>query len=150
MFTATSKTSASPERVLDVLTDPAAIRTWSPVPFEVEGLEGSRLESGSAARVSGRLGGLGVGFEVHVRSADHEVLDLVATGPVDLDVRYDLVRAEEGSEVRASVSVRRASGLGGRVVAKATEALLAGGALQGAAARIARAAESGAPVALAH
>ena len=30
-------TQAAPERVLAVLTDPEAIRTWSPVPFELDG-----------------------------------------------------------------------------------------------------------------
>jgi len=56
--------------------------------------------------------------------------------------------AREGSEVRASVSVS-GGGLRGRVIAKATEALLAGGALQGAAGRIARAAEQRPAIAVA-
>ena len=140
MFTATSKTTASREQVLEVLTDPDAIRTWSPVPFEVSNLAGSRLETGSRANVRGSLAGLGVDFEVEVQAADLERLELVARGPIGIDVRYDLAPVDDGSEVRASVSVS-GGGLRGRVIAKATEALLAGGALQGAAGRIARAAE---------
>lgn len=142
MFTATCTTTASPERVLQVLTDPKAIRDWSPVPFEVSDLAGGRLEAGSRARVIGRLGGLGVGFDVEVQTADSARLELVARGPIGLDVRYDLAAIAAGSEVTASVSVRRGGGLSGRLVASATEALLAAGALEGAAGRIARAAEA--------
>jgi hypothetical protein len=142
MFSARTKTTASPERVLEVLTDPAAIRTWSPVPFEVSDLDGARLERGSKAHVSGSLGGLGVGFDVEVQAADTRRLELIASGPIGLDVRYDLAEIEEGSEVKASVTVRRGGGISGRIVAKATEALLAAGALEGAAGRIARAAEA--------
>ncbi len=141
MFTASTKTAASPDQVLDVLTDPDAIRTWSPVPFEVSDLAGPRLQAGTRTRVNGSLGGLSVGFDVEVKAADAERLELFAKGPIGLDVRYDLAPVADGSEVTASVAVRRGGGLSGRLVAKATEALLAGGALQGAAGRIARAAE---------
>ena len=54
------------------------------------------------------------------------------------DVRYDLAPAPGGSEVHASVSVRPNRGLTGRLVAEATNALLAAGALQAAIGRIAR------------
>jgi hypothetical protein len=60
---------------------------------------------------------------------------------VGLDVRYELAPADTGSELSASVSLRRGGGLTGRLVANATAALLAAGALEGAAGRIARAAE---------
>jgi len=70
-WTTRTTTQAAPEQVLAVLTDPEAIRTWSP-----------------------------------------------------------------------SVAMRRAKGLTGRLVASATGALLSAGALEGAAGRIARAAEA--------
>jgi hypothetical protein len=89
-----------------------------------------------------------VDFEVEVQAADLERLELVAKGPIGIDVRYDLAPADDGAEVRASVSVS-GGGLRGRVIAKATEALLAGGALQGAAGRIARAAEQRPAIAVA-
>ena len=72
----------------------------------------------------------------------HEAVDgrlrLSADGPVGFDVRYDLAPAARGSEVRASVCVRPNRGLAGRLMAEATNALLAAGALQAAVSRLAR------------
>jgi hypothetical protein len=140
-YTATIETTAAPEQVLAVLTDPDAIREWSPVPFELDGAEEPALRAGTKTRVRGSLGGVRVGFDVQVEAADDQGLRLRAQGPVALDVAYDLRRLANGSEVSARVSVGRARGLASRLVGKATEALLAAGALQGAAGRIARAAE---------
>jgi hypothetical protein len=133
---------ARPEAVLDVLTDPRACARWAPVPFDVEGLNAPRLVAGSRARVSGRLAGRQVGFDVEVHEAHHGRLSLAASGPVGLDVDYELLAAGRGSEVRASVCVRPGSGLTGRLIAHATDALFAAGALDAAIARIAREATS--------
>ena len=140
-WTATTTTKASPERVLEVLTRPEAIRRWSPVDFDVDDLDSRRLRPGTRARVTGKLAGVSVGFDVHVHAADQELLELSADGPVGLDVRYELAPADSGAELSASVSLRRGGGLTGRLVANATAALLAAGALDGAAGRIVRAAE---------
>jgi Polyketide cyclase / dehydrase and lipid transport len=130
-----------PEDVLAVLTDPDACGRWSPIDFDVHGLEGERLEAGTRACVSGRLGGRAVDFDVHVRVADATGLELDAHGPVALGVRYSLRPVAEGSEVCASISVE-GSGFVGRLLAQATDALLAGGALRHAVARIAREVEA--------
>jgi hypothetical protein len=135
-WTAITTVKAKPEAVLDVLTDPEACRRWAAIDFDVDGLGGRRLQGGSKAYVSGRLAGKHVGFDVEVHEAVDGRLVLSADGPVGFDVRYDLVPAPEGSEVRASVSVRPAKGLIGRLLAEATNALLAGGALHAAMARI--------------
>jgi hypothetical protein len=135
--------------VLSVLTDPDAIRNWAPIPFEVDDLDGYRLEAGSFARVSGGIAGFKMGFDVEVHSADEDGIELTAQGPIGIDVRYDLQPADSGTEVWASVSLNGGGGITGRLVAKATEALLAAGALDGAAGRIARAAETGPAFALA-
>jgi hypothetical protein len=148
-FTTQTTTSASPEQVLEVLTDPDAIRDWAPIPFEVEELDGYRLEAGSYARVSGGIAGMSLGFDIEVHAADEAGLMLTAEGPIGIDVRYDLAAVEDGSEVTASVAVRGGGGITGRVVARATAALLAAGALDGAAGRIARAAETGPAFAMA-
>ena len=140
-WTAQTTTEAAPERVLEVLTDPEAIRTWSPVPFELDGSE-TRLTAGRTARVNGQLAGVRVGFDVEVHSAGAGGLDLTARGPVDLDVHYELTPERGGSRVTASVGLRKARGITGRLVASATGALLSAGALDGAAGRIARAAEA--------
>ena len=141
-WSATTTTKATPEQLLEVLTHPEEIRRWSPVDFDVDDLDTSRLAPGTRARVTGRLAGVRVGFDVEVHAADQDLLELSADGPVGLDVRYELAPADTGSELHASVSLRSAGGITGRLVANATAALLAAGALEGAAGRIAQAAET--------
>ncbi len=143
-WTATTTVDAGPEAVLDVLTDPDAVARWAPLPFDVEDLDTPRLITGSRARVSGRLAGRRVGFDVEVHEAEPRRLPLAAHGPVGLDVLYDLSAAGGGSEVRASVSVRSGKGLTGRLMAEATNALLSAGALTHAVSRLAR--EAACPV----
>jgi hypothetical protein len=137
-WTATTTTDARPAEVLDVLTDPDACTRWAPVTFELEALEGARLQAGTTARVAGRLAGRRVGFDVRVHAADERGLSLAADGPVGLDVAYELAPTDAGSEVRASISVRPSRGLAGRLVAEATGALLSAGALDAAISRIGR------------
>jgi hypothetical protein len=148
-FTARNIVDATPEQVLEVLTDPDEIRSWSPIPFEVDEFGGRRLHCGSVARVSGSLAGRRVGFDVAVHAADADGLELSAVGPISLEARYGLTRVEGGSEVNASIVVRSGSGLTGRLLATATSALLGAGALDLAASRIARAAEAAAQLAFA-
>jgi uncharacterized protein YndB with AHSA1/START domain len=148
-WTTRTKADASPEQVLEVLTDPAAIRLWSPIDFDVEDLDGVRLESGSTARVSGKLAGVRVGFDIEVHHVDEDGLELTARGPIGIDVRYELAPAGNGSEVTASVSLLRGGGFTGRLINQATAALLSAGALDGAARGIARAAETSPALALA-
>ena len=142
LYTTSTTANATPAQVLQVLTDPDAIRDWAPIPFEVEELEGRRLEAGSHARVRGGIAGMSMGFDIEVHTADEAGLELTAQGPIGIDVRYDLAAAEGGSEVTASVSLLGGGGITGRVVKKATEALLSAGALDGAAGRIVRVAEA--------
>jgi hypothetical protein len=141
-WTATAQANATPEQLLDVLTHPEQIQRWSPVAFEADDLNGRRLAAGTRTRVTGRLAGVSVGFDVEVRAADTARLELSADGPIGLEVRYDLAAAEPGAELTASVSVRRGGGLTGRVVANAAATLLSAGALDGATGRIVQAAES--------
>jgi Polyketide cyclase / dehydrase and lipid transport len=141
VWTTSTQANARPEQVLEVLTHPDAIRLWSPIDFDVEDLDGVRLEAGSTARVSGKLAGVRVGFDVEVHEADEYGVELTAHGPIGIDVRYDLAPSEDGSEVTASVSLRRGGGITGRLISQATAALLSAGALDGAARSIARAAE---------
>jgi hypothetical protein len=141
-WTTRTQANASPEQVLEVLTDPDAIKLWSPIDFEVDDLRGRRLAAGDVARVTGSLAGVRVGFDVEIHAADADGIELSADGPIGIDVRYDLLPAVGGSEVSATVSLRQAGGITGRLLSRATAALLSGGALEGAARRIARAAES--------
>jgi hypothetical protein len=129
--------AASPEAIMALLTEPEAIARWAPVPFEIEDIEGRRLKAGSRARVSGRLAGKRVGFDVDVLDAGDGRLALTASGPVSMDVEYVIRPVDDGSEVSATVAVREGRGLGGRLLAQATGALLSGGALQSALGRMA-------------
>jgi hypothetical protein len=137
-WTATATTDAHPAAVLDVLTDPDACARWAPVPFDVE--SGRRLRSGTRERVSGRLAGKRVGFDVEVHKADETGLALTATGPVGFDVDYRVGGRGDirGSRVHASISVRPGGGLTGRLLAEATGALLTAGALNQALSRLVR------------
>lgn len=137
-WTATTTTAARPQDVLEVLTDPEACARWAPLPFDVDERDGRRLAAGSRARVSGKLAGRRVGFDVEVHEASGRGLALAADGPVGFDVAYELAPVDGGSEVRASVSVRPSRGIAGRLLAEATSALLSAGALEAAVSRIAR------------
>jgi hypothetical protein len=64
-----------------------------------------------------------------------------------MDVRYDASPFGDMTEVTASVAVRSAGGLLGRVLSSATDALLAGGALNIAVQSVAREVEQYAAVA---
>ena len=141
-WTATAQANATPCEVLEVLTHPDEIRRWSPVTFDLDGIDDRRLSAGTRGRVTGRLAGLSVGFDVEVHAADEAGLELSADGPVALDVRYALSGDGTGAELKASVTMRRSGGLTGRLIANAAAALLSAGALQGAAGRIAQVAES--------
>ena len=127
--------AAAPEEVLELLTEPDAIARWAPIPFELLDLDTDRLETGSRARVGGGIAGRRLEFDVEIREADEQRLALLATGPVSIGAEYQLRPAGGGSAMRASVSVA-GRGLIGGVLARATEALLAAGALSASVGRI--------------
>jgi hypothetical protein len=136
-WTAHTTVTAAPCAVLDLLTDPDAIERWAPVPFELDHLSGRRLDAGAKARVSGKLARFGASFDVSIDCAHEERFALFASGPVDLDVEYELFASDDGTDVWVSVGVQSGGGLSGRLLAQATEALLRAGALDRALGRIA-------------
>lgn len=69
-WTATAQANATPEQLLEILTHPEEIRRWSPVDFRVADLAGRRLAAGTRTRVTGRLAGVSVTFDVEVHAAD--------------------------------------------------------------------------------
>jgi uncharacterized protein YndB with AHSA1/START domain len=141
-WTSRVQANAAPERLLEVLTHPDQIRRWSPFDFDVDDLESRRLAAGTRTKVTGRVAGVPVSFDVEVHAAEADRLELSAEGPIGLEVRYELADAGEGSEMTASVQVRRGRGITGRMVASAAASLLTAGALDGATGRIARVAEA--------
>src|SRR3954467_12261372 len=80
--------NGAPEDVLEVLTDPAAARRWSPIGFELEQIEGDRLRSGTRAVLSGKLAGRGVSFDVEVIKASDRQLAPRAIGPAEMDAAH--------------------------------------------------------------
>lgn len=140
MSTWTTQTivEGTPEEVLAALSDPDSCCRWSPIDFDLEDLDGDRLQTGSLARVAGRIAGISVRFEIEVLHASDRRLALIARGPMTLDVEYEAYPADAGSaEVWATVTVTPARSLSGRLAAASTEALLRGGALSLALRRIA-------------
>ena len=136
VWTARARICAYAEEVLDALTDPDRIAEWAPVGFDVEGLAEARLRAGSRARVSGSLAGIGAAFDVDVHRADLGGLELVANGPVALDVSYRFRDHEDGVLVEVTVAVRHRGGLTGQLLRAALSALLNAGALRSALRRL--------------
>lgn len=132
---------AEPSHVLETLTDVTACAAWSPVGFDVEGLESRRLRAGNRLAVSGAIVGRRVRFYVEIVRADCERLVLRAAGPVEMLAHYLVRPGSGGSRMEATISVRRGPGGGAGVAARATSILLAAGALDRTLARIAREAE---------
>lgn len=130
VWTASADVRSDVDEVLGALTKPDAIAHWAPVNFEVDGLAGSRLRAGSRERVSGSLAGIKATFEVEVTRADTEALELVAHGPVSLDVAYGFTEHDQGVLVDASVGIRPQRGLTAQVLRAAVGALLNAGALR--------------------
>jgi uncharacterized protein YndB with AHSA1/START domain len=137
-FTATTTMDAPPVAVLDVLTDPGACARWAPVDFRLDGCDGDRLAAGDRRRVRGRLAGVEVAFTVEVLEADEERLALRASGPLGMDVAYDVAPCAGGSRVFTAIAVRPERGLRALVLAESACAVLRAGALPAALDRIGR------------
>ena len=132
---------ATPEHVIDTLTDTAACARWSPVPFAVDGGGSHRLAPGTIRRVTGRLLGAPVRFHLHTLEASPRRLRLHARGPIEIRVAYALTPVAEGCAVDAHVSIDPPSSPIGRLVGRTTRLMLAAGTLDVALSRIAREAE---------
>jgi hypothetical protein len=132
---------ATPERVIETLTDTEACRRWSPVPFRLDDVETTRLRPGMRTRVSGGLLGAEVRFELETFAADPTRLLLRARGPIEILVDYALAPEPAGCSVEAVISVRPLEARFGRLLASTTGLLLASGTLEHALVRIAREAE---------
>jgi hypothetical protein len=136
-WSAQTRVAGLPDEVLALLTEPNAIARWAPIDFNVVGFDGPRLRAGDHVRVLGSLAGRSLEFAVDVADAEDGRLVLTAVGPIRLDVEYLATPLGDGTQVRASVTVS-GRGLMGRLLAQATDALLAAGALSSAVGRIAR------------
>jgi Polyketide cyclase / dehydrase and lipid transport len=132
---------ATPEHVMDTLTDPDACARWSPIPFSLDDSDSARLRPGTTTQVSGRLLGAHVRFSLHTLAADAGRVHLHARGPIDILVDYTLKPDRAGCALDALVSIHPPRSRFGRLVARATGLLLATGTLDHAMDRIAHEAE---------
>jgi len=132
---------ATPERVIETLTDTDACVRWSPIPFRLDDVEATRLRPGMRTRVSGRVLGVHARFELETFAADPARLLLRARGPIEILVDYALTPAPTGCAVEAVVSIRPLDARFGRLLARTTGLLLASGTLEHALVRMAREAE---------
>jgi hypothetical protein len=137
VWSARAAVRAQPAEVLAALTDPELIATWAPIGFELEGPDGNRLRAGSRERVSGSLAGLRASFDVEVTRAGPGVLELIADGPLAMDVAYRFPEQGGGVVVDASLRLRRRGGLPAQILRSAVVALLDAGALDRALQRLA-------------
>jgi hypothetical protein len=136
-WTAQTTVAGDPDEVLAALTEPDVIARWAPIEFELVDRRYQPLRAGDSVRVRGYLAGRRLEFRVEVAVAGNGRLLLSASGPIDLEVEYLARPLQCGSAVRASVGVS-GRGLIGRMLAQATDTVLAAGALNAAVARIAR------------
>jgi len=134
---------ADAREVLAALTDPELIAAWAPVGFVLDRPEGGPLRTGSHERVSGSLAGVRASFEIDVMRAEPGRLELVAEGPLAMDVAYRFHEQGGRVELVASVSLRRSGGLTGQILRRAAAALLNAGALDRALSRLAEVAGHG-------
>ncbi len=134
-----------PERVVELLSDPAACERLSPVPLELQRLDGERLAAGRRGRVVAGIAGRGVGFDVQVVEADGTHMAVRASGPFEVDALYEALPRGSTTELCASVSLRAGNGVVGRLLRRAAEAVLESGALDASMSRFAREAELSSP-----
>jgi hypothetical protein len=139
--TATHTAHADPAHVLAVLTDPQACGRWAPIEFRADHPRGRRLRAGTETVLHGAIAGQPVSFEVTIERADDRGLRLRARGPLEMRVAYSLTRRGCGTTIEASIELQRGRGLTGALLARAADAVLAGGALSFALRRIAQEAE---------
>jgi hypothetical protein len=132
---------ATPDRILDTLTDSRACARWSPIPFTLDGPDHIRLRAGTTTRVSGRFLGARIHFEVATLAANQRQLRLHARGPIDIHVEYTVTPSPAGCALDALVAIPTPTSTHRRIVAHATRLLLATGTLDHAVERIARVAE---------
>jgi hypothetical protein len=140
-----TRVETDPERVVELLSDPASYERWSPVPLELERLDGERLSAGRRGRVVAGLAGRGVGFDLHVVEADARHMAVRASGPFEVEALYEALPRGSATELWTSVSLRAGEGMIDRLLRRAADAVLASGALDAALSRFAREAEVSTP-----
>lgn len=127
-YAANEHVAASPARILEVLSDPEAVRRWFPVPCEFEDSV-DRLQAGRTYRTTGRLGGRHVHADLQVLEAGEQRVRVSLVGHVIFDLDVELSPNGSGTDADIRVAVHSGGGLTGRLLTPAASALLRAGAL---------------------
>ena len=143
-YVATEQIAATPQRILEVLSDPQAVKRWFPLPCEFDD-DVERLRAGGSYRTHGRLAGRSLHAELRVLEADERHIAVRLSGPVVLDLSAELAGDTAGTQARIVASVHSGGGLSGKLLTPAASALLRAGALERTVAAIRAEAETGTP-----
>ena len=143
-FVADEHIAATPQRILEVLSDPDAVKRWFPLPFDFDDDVGS-LRPGGSYGVHGRLAGRSLHARLQVLEGDERHIAVRLTGPVVLDLSAELTGGASGTAARILASVHSGGGLSGKLLTPAAAALLRAGALERSVAAIRAEAEVGTP-----
>ena len=143
-FVAEEHIAATPQRILDVLSDPHAVKRWFPLPCDFDD-DVDRLRAGGSYRTHGRLAGRALHAVLEVLEADEDHIAVRLSGPVVLDLSAELRREPSGTRARIVASVHSGGGLSGKLLTPAAAALLRGGALERTIGAIRAEAEAGTP-----
>ena len=145
-FVASEHIVATPQRILEVLSDPRAVKRWFPLPCEFDD-DVDQLRAGETYKTHGRLAGRSLHADLRVLEGDERHIAVRLSGPVVLDLSAELVPDDTGTVARIVASVHSGGGLSGKLLTPAASALLRAGALEHTAAAIRTEAESGTPAA---
>ena len=143
-FVASQHIAATPRRVLEVLSDPHAVKRWFPLPCEFDD-DVDRLRAGGSYRTRGRLAGRSLHAELQVLEDDERHIAVRLSGPVVLDLSAELTSEGSGTRARVVASVHSGGGLSGKLLTPAASALLRAGALEHTVAAIRAESETGTP-----
>lgn len=127
-YAAREHIAATPARILEVLSDPQAVRRWFPIPCEFED-EVDRLRAGESYRTTGRLAGRHVHADLRVLEASEQHVKVSLVGHVVFDLDVDLSPNGSGTDADIRVGVHSGGGLSGRLLTPAASAMLRAGAL---------------------